>query len=276
MEAENKIYYYESMNKKRGKLLNTFDTIEQASQKTRYSKHKIRKSINENRCVCLKEKIDGNIYKEFAFFYSGLKFEKIQGVWKRIIKYDDHDGKIYSNDNWSPIEESEDIFISDSGLVKTSNGIINRGNAIGGITYVRIYKEGKQINILLKDLRDKYFGDPSSEDNDYEKVKKEKEMELKNSLKEDRVTEIVKIDTNGRLLGYYNSYSHAAKENNIDWRTIKKYVKSGKEKDGFYWYSGDTYPINKLFEGNDEPVSEKELDEIWSKFTPSNLDILRK
>lgn len=82
MEVENKIYYYDSIDGKRSRLLDSFNSVENANRETGYSKDKIRKSIRENKPVSLKIQLRDNngeivgLEKRFKYFFSGIKFEK--------------------------------------------------------------------------------------------------------------------------------------------------------------------------------------------------------
>lgn len=287
MEAEInidlKVYQYESMEGERGRVISIFANIKEASLACNHDEKKIRHSIltgdeTVTRRI-MKDQIVGkggkitiknNSYLSRHFFSAGLEFESkpvnIPSVdffrknlkfnpkfnyFKRIVRYDNGGNKIYDYENiWVTIEE-DDILISNTGLVKTVKGKINKGYSIKGKYYIKIGKDKKYL--LLQDLITKYFdsnGEPENIDIDIKTIR------------------IIKVDKNFNLRGYYESYKQAAEESSIDWRTVKKYIDKQSIDDNYLWFSDDKdcQLIDKYMKPDLTPNVPLQIDETWRYF----------
>lgn len=243
MEFDLKIYSYECRGGKIGKVDNIYENIEEAHNETGVSKSKIKKSITEGIIVSFHKPIkttkeivpgltivtDSSRIKLMFFFTGGICFEEMKnGYYKRIIKYE-NGNKIYDNDNiWQQIEEGGDMYISDTGYIKTVSGKINKGYDINGHLYARIKTEKGKIAIKKEDLVAKYFSD----------IK----IKTKHTEKEEKAIRVVRLTKQHILYGIYDSYREAERETGVNRELITKICDTDHIEGDYLWYSETKHP----------------------------------
>lgn len=243
MEFDLKIYSYQINKDKIGDVIKIYENIEEASLDTGVSRAKVSESINEAKVVTTSKIIkttkeivpgvsvtlDSKRIKFEYFFSGGVHFEDLENsFYKRVIRYENGE-RIYDENNlWRMVMEANDVYVSNTGYIKTAKGKINRGVKIGDCYYARL--NGKKLNIKMESLVVKYFN-TQPVGNKIEDLKQNKPMR------------VAKVTIKGhKLAGVYKSFSQAERETGINRQLLSEKCKIGHIIGEDLWFSEEYHP----------------------------------